>query len=335
MLRAIDRSRYRVIPIGITRDGAFVLEDDDPGKFALTADALPEVVDNGTRVRWPESAASRELTVRRADGVEESLGDVDVVFPILHGRFGEDGTVQGFLELLGLPYVGAGLLMSAIGMDKNTTKSILKSAGVPVVPWVSFTRADLERNRDLWDRRVRSLGLPVFVKPARAGSSVGVSKVGSWDELDAAYDVAYAEDSTVLVEQAVVGREVECGVLEGRDGAGPRVSVAGEIVITGREFYDFEAKYLDAPGIELSCPADLGDGELAQMQRIAARAFEAVGGEGLARVDFFFTGTEFFVNEVNTMPGFTPISMFPKCWIASGMSYEELVTELIDLARVR
>ena len=335
MLRAIDRERFRVIPIGITRDGAFVLEDDDPDKFALSAGNLPEVTDNGTRIRWPESVRSRQLTVRHADGVEESLGDIDVVFPILHGRFGEDGTVQGFLELLGLPYVGAGLLMSAIGMDKNTTKNVLKAAGVPVVPWVAFTRSDLDRRRDLWERRVRALGLPVFVKPARAGSSVGVSKVADWSELDAALDVAFAEDGTVLVEQAVVGREVECGVLEGRDGAEPRVSVAGEIVITGREFYDFEAKYLDAPGIELACPAELRDGELAEMQRIAARAFEAVGGEGLARVDFFFTGTEFFVNEVNTMPGFTPISMFPKCWIASGMSYDALITELIELARVR
>jgi D-alanine-D-alanine ligase len=335
VLRAIDRERFRVIPIGITRDGAFVLEDDDPEKFALTPGSLPEVADNGTRIRWPESARSRELVVRRADGTEESLGDVDVVFPILHGRFGEDGTVQGFLELLGLPYVGAGLLMSAIGMDKNTTKNVLKSAGVPVVPWVAFTRSDLARQRDLWERRARALGLPVFVKPARAGSSVGVSKVSDWSELDAALDVAFAEDATVLVERAVVGREVECGVLEGREGAPPRVSVAGEIVISGREFYDFEAKYLDAPGIDLACPADLREGELGEMQRIAARAFEAVGGEGLARVDFFFTGTEFFVNEVNTMPGFTPISMFPKCWIASGMSYEDLITELIDLARVR
>ncbi|WP_082828988.1 D-alanine--D-alanine ligase family protein [Microbacterium sp. TNHR37B] len=335
VLRAIDRDRFRVIPVGITRDGAFVLEDDDPDKFALAPGALPEVVDNGTRVRWPDSTLSREIVVDHADGRRESLGDVDVVFPILHGRFGEDGTVQGFLELLGLPYVGAGLLMSAIGMDKHTTKSVLKAAGVPVVPWVAFTRAELDRDRDLWERRVRALGLPAFVKPARAGSSVGVSKVSEWTELDAALEAAFAEDVTVLVEQAVVGREVECGVLEGRDGAPPRVSVAGEIVITGRDFYDFEAKYLDAPGIELACPADLREGELAEMQRIAARAFDAVGGEGLARVDFFFTGTEFFVNEVNTMPGFTPISMFPKCWIASGMSYADLITELIDLARVR
>lgn len=264
-----------------------------------------------------------------------SLGEIDVVFPILHGRFGEDGTVQGFLELLDLPYVGAGLLMSAIGMDKHTTKSILKAAGVPVVPWVSVTRRGLERDRDLWERRIRSLGLPAFVKPARAGSSVGVSKVSEWSELDAALETAFAEDTTVLVEQAVTGREIECGVLQGRGGDAPRVSVAGEIVITGRDFYDFDAKYLGAPGIDLVCPAELGDGELAEMQRVAARAFEAVGGEGLSRVDFFYTGTEFFVNEVNTMPGFTPISMFPTCWIATGMSYPELISELIDLALER
>ena len=322
-----------MIPIGITRDGAFVLEDDDPDKFALDAHHLPEVVDNGTRILWPESTRSRELRVRRADGTVNSLGDVDVVFPILHGRFGEDGTIQGFLELLDLPYVGAGLLMSAIGMDKHTTKNVLKAAGVPVVPWVSVTRAGLARNRDLWERRIRALGLPVFVKPARAGSSVGVSKVSDWDGLDAALETAFAEDGTVLVEQAVTGREVECGVLQGRDGEPPRVSVAGEIVVSGREFYDFEAKYLDAPGIDLVCPADLAEGELAEMQRIAARAFEAVGGQGLSRVDFFYTGAEFFVNEVNTMPGFTPISMFPRCWIASGMSYPDLITELIELAR--
>lgn len=334
VLQAIDRSRFDVLPIGITRDGAFVLEDDDPDKFALRPAHLPEVVDNGTRIIWPDSVLSREVKVADATGIR-SLGDVDVVFPILHGRFGEDGTVQGFLELLDLPYVGAGLLMSAIGMDKHTTKQVLKAAGVPVVPWATLTRAELDRDPELWERRVRSLGLPVFVKPARAGSSVGVSKVSEWSELGAALETAFAEDRTVLVEQAVTGREIECGVLQGRDGAPPRVSVAGEIVISGREFYDFDAKYLDAPGIDLVCPADLHPGELAEMQRIAARAFEAVGGEGLSRVDFFYTGTEFFVNEVNTMPGFTPISMFPTCWIASGMTYPDLISELVDLARER
>ena len=193
-----------MIPIGITRDGAFVLEDDDPAKFELDPEHLPEVADNGTRILWPDSARTRELRVQDADG-ERSLGDIDAVFPILHGRFGEDGTIQGFLELLDLPYVGAGVLMSAMGMDKHTTKSVLRSAGVPVVPWVTVRRSDL-RNRGAWETRVRGLGLPVFVKPARAGSSVGVSKVSEWDALDAALDVAFAEDSTVLIEPAVDGR---------------------------------------------------------------------------------------------------------------------------------
>ncbi|WP_144785339.1 D-alanine--D-alanine ligase family protein [Microbacterium sp. BH-3-3-3] len=331
VLRAIDRDRFRVIPVGITRDGAFVLEDDDPDKFALIPDALPQVRDNGTRVRLPDSTLSREWTVTDAEGTR-SLGDVDVVLPILHGRFGEDGTVQGLLELLGIPYAGGGVLMSAIGMNKHVTKQVLRAANVPVVPWVAVTRADLARDRSLWERRIRALDLPVFVKPNEAGSSVGVTKVSQWDDLDAALDTAFAEDGLVLVEKAIVGREVECGVLPGRDGGPVRVSVAGEIVVTGREFYDFEAKYLGAAGVELVCPADLRDGELAEMQRIAAQAFEAIGGQGLARVDFFYTGTEFYVNEVNTMPGFTPISMFPTCWIASGLSYPDLISDLLDAA---
>ncbi|WP_295839876.1 D-alanine--D-alanine ligase family protein [uncultured Microbacterium sp.] len=334
VLRAIDRDRFRVIPVGITRDGAFVLEDDDPDKFALIPDALPEVRDNGTRVRLPDSTLSREWTVTDAEGTR-SLGDVDVVLPILHGRFGEDGTVQGLLELLGIPYAGGGVLMSAIGMNKHVTKQVLRAANVPVVPWVAVTRADLARDRSLWERRIRALDLPVFVKPNEAGSSVGVTKVSQWDDLDAALDTAFAEDGLVLIEKAIVGREVECGVLPGRDGGPVRVSVAGEIVVTGREFYDFEAKYLGAAGVELVCPADLRDGELAEMQRIAAQAFEAIGGQGLARVDFFYTGTEFYVNEVNTMPGFTPISMFPTCWIASGLSYPDLISDLLDAGLAR
>lgn len=323
-----------MIPIGVTRDGAFVLEDDDPDKFALDAAHLPEVIDNGTRVLWPDSALSRELRVSDAAG-ERSLGRVDVILPILHGRFGEDGTIQGLFELLGIPYVGAGVLMSAISMDKHVAKSMLTAAGVPVVPWVRVTREELARDRALVEGRIRDLGLPMFVKPNRAGSSVGVSKVSSWDALDAALDVAFNEDSSVLIEQGIVGRELECGVLPGRSGGRTRVSVAGEVVVTGRDFYDFEAKYLGAPGVDLVCPAPMSDDDLAEMQRIAARAFEAVGGEGLARVDFFFTGTEFYVNEINTMPGFTPISMFPTCWIASGMTYPELVSELIDDALAR
>lgn len=319
-----------MIPVGITRDGAFVLESDEPGRFALDPAHLPEVLDNGTRVRWPEHPGSRELRVTDGSG-ERSLGDVDVVFPILHGRFGEDGTVQGLLELAGLPYVGNGVLASAIGMDKHVTKTVLEGAGLVVAPWVTVTRAALASDPDLWDRRVRALGLPVFVKPARAGSSVGVTKVSDWSELDAALETAFAEDRAVLVEQAVVGREIEVAVLEGRPGEGVRVSVAGEIVVSGREFYDFDAKYLGAAGVELVCPADLGDGELFELQRVAQRTFEAIGGEGLARVDVFLTDEGYVVNEVNTMPGFTPISMFPTCWLNSGLPYPELVAELIEV----
>ncbi len=329
VLSAIDRTRFEVVPVGITRDGAWTLQPDDPELFGLRRE-LPLVEDNGTRVRLPESAGSRELTLVR-DGVEEPLGDIDVFFPIVHGRFGEDGTIQGQLELFDLPYVGNGLLASALAMDKHMTKTVLQGAGIDVAPWVALTRARWDGQRDLFERRIRGLGSPVFVKPSRAGSSVGVTRVADWAELDAAVEIAFAEDSTVLVEAAMTGREVECGVLEGRDGGAPRVSVAGEIVVTGRDFYDFEAKYLDPDAAQLICPTALHEGELAEMQRVAALAFEAIGASGLARVDFFFDGTRFVVNEINTMPGFTPISMFPSCWQASGLSYPELITELIEL----
>jgi D-alanine-D-alanine ligase len=329
VLGAMDPERYDVVLVGITRAGAMTLRSrDEVAGFAL--DDLPELADNGTRVRLPESAATRELVVEEAGGVR-SLGAIDVAFPILHGPFGEDGTIQGAFELVGLPYVGNGVLASALGMDKHFTKTVLEGAGIAVAPWVTVTRGDLARHPDLWRRRMQALDLPVFVKPARAGSSVGVSKVTDWEQLDAALEVAFAEDSRVLVEQGVAGRELECAVLEGRDGEPTRVSVAGEIAITGRAFYDFDAKYRDAPGIELICPAQLGPQELERMQAIAARAFEAIGGAGLARVDFFFTGAEFVVNEINTMPGFTPISMFPSCWLASGLDYPALVDELVAL----
>lgn len=336
VLGAIDRSMFEVVPIGITRDGAFTLQDDETVRAFTLGETLPEIADNGTRVHFPESATSREFTVTRVPegstgATTESLGEIDIAFPILHGPFGEDGTIQGLIELVGLPYVGNGVLASALGMDKHFTKTVLQGAGVAVAPWVTVSRDDLAREPELWTRRIQGLGLPAFVKPARAGSSVGVSKVHDWSELDAALDLAFAEDHRVLIEPGIAGREVECAVLQGRDGEPTRVSVAGEIVFTGREFYDFDAKYRDAPGIELVCPADLQPQQLAEMQRIAARAFDAIGGRGLARVDFFFTGSEFIVNEINTMPGFTPISMFPACWLASGLSYPDLITELIQL----
>ena len=320
-----------MIPIGITRDGAFTLASADPRDYILTAGQLPEVDDNGSRIQWPESVSSRELWVS-GDGVDRSLGSVDVVFPILHGPFGEDGTIQGMLELLGLPYVGSGVLASSLGMDKHFTKLVLQAAGIEVAPWRTVNRFDWDKRPQAIRAMAEQMPLPVFIKPARAGSSVGVSKVSDWNHFAAAMDVAFAEDDHVLIEAGVVGREVECAVLQGRPGEPTRASVAGEIVITGREFYDFEAKYLDAPGIELVCPADLTVDELAELQRLSIRAFEAIDGAGLARVDFFLTETGFVLNEINTMPGFTSISMFPRCWQETGLSYSALIDELIQVA---
>lgn len=324
-----------MVPVGITRDGVFVLEDDDPGKFALDADRLPEVVDNGTRIVWPEGGSDRLLRVRRPDGSIDEIGDIDVVLPILHGLHGEDGTVQGFFDTLGLPYAGGGVLDSALCMDKHFMKIVLQAAGVAVAPWVTVTRARWAADPEGVRADAASLGEPVFVKPARAGSSVGVSKVHDASELDEALEVAFAEDDKVLVETAMVGREVEVAVLEGRGGGPVRASLPGEIVLTTREFYDFEGKYLGGDGAEVVCPADVTPAEVAAIQELGIRAFEAVDGRGLARVDFFLTADGLYVNELNTMPGFTPISMFPKCWLASGMTYPELISELIDTALER
>ena len=332
VLGAIDRDRYEVVPVGITHEGAFVLERDDPAAFALDGGALPEVRDDGGRVLWPDSTATRELTVRRPDGTHESLGAIDVAFPILHGPFGEDGTIQGLFELIGLPYAGNGVLASAVGMDKHFTKTVLQAAGVPVAPWITVTRADLA-DAPFLRRRVAGLGYPAFVKPARAGSSVGVSRIEDASQLDRALEVAFAEDSRVLVERGVVGRELEIGMLGSRTGGPARTSAVGEIVISGRDFYDFEAKYLGAPGIDLVCPAPLGDGERMELERLAVRAFEAIDGRGIARVDVFLTDEGFVVNEINTLPGFTPVSMYPRVWQEAGVEYADLITELLTLAR--
>ena len=317
-----------------------MLESADPARFAVNstvhdADALPTVADNGTRVHWPQDAISRTLTVTDAAGGTIASHEVDVVFPILHGSWGEDGTVQGMLELVDLPYVGSGVLASALGMDKHFTKSMLSQAGIAVAPWRTVNRLDWQRDERAVRAAAAELGSSVFVKPARAGSSVGVSRVTEADDLGDALTIAFAEDDRVLIEAAVTGREVEIGVLGGGPGEPARASVAGEIVVTGRDFYDFAAKYLDAPGIELVCPARLTDDELARMQDLAVRAFDAIGCEGLARVDFFLTDHGFVVNEINTMPGFTPISMFPRCWDASGMGYPDLVDELVRTAVAR
>jgi D-alanine-D-alanine ligase len=332
VLSAIDRDKYEVIPVGITRDGIFVPALDDSSKWTLTEGELPEVVFEDKTVIWP-TGSSKELLVQDARGSLTSLGDVDVVFPVLHGPNGEDGTMQGFLELHNLPYVGNGVFASAAGMDKEFSKALFIAAGLPVTPHVVITKERWLSDPESALEKVRNLGsLPLFVKPARAGSSIGVSKVKEMNDFVKALEVAFTQDSKVTVEKGLVGREIECAVLSKLGGGAPQVSVAGEIVIRSGEFYDFDAKYRDADAAELICPADLSEAELFEMQALARRAFNALGCFGLARADFFLTKDGFFVNELNLMPGFTPISMYPKCWQASGVPYPELIDNLIQLA---
>jgi len=335
VMGAIDRSKYEVIPIGITQAGQFVPAADDAEKWALRKGQLAEVEFDGELIEFALDG-SRSITRISESGDRISLGRVDVVFAVLHGPFGEDGTIQGFLELGDYPYVGNGVFASAAGMDKEFTKGLLQAAGVPVTPHLVVTRANWLNDPEATLARVRQLGKgPFFVKPARAGSSVGVSKVKSFDDFAAAAALALEHDTKFVVENQVVGREVECAVLSSFEDAPVRVSVAGEIVVHGRDFYDFDAKYQDEASVDLIVPAQLSASELAQMQHIAARAFAAIGGYGLARVDFFKTETGFLVNEINTMPGFTPLSMYPKLWQASGLNYPNLIDELIELARAR
>lgn len=331
MLGAIDRDRFSVIPVGITRAGAFVLEEDDPAKFPLDAAHLPEVVDNGTRVLWPEPGSDRTLRVVHPDGVTERLGTVDVVLPLLHGLHGEDGAIQGFFDVIDMPYAGCGILDSAISLDKHFTKVVLSAAGIVVSPGIMVRSAEWLAHPERIRQRVAALGDVVFVKPASAGSSVGVSRVEHGNGLETAFEIAFAEDHKVLVESRVEGREIEVGVLAGRNGERARASLPGEVVLTTRDFYDFEGKYLGGDGVEIVCPADIDVRLIGDLRETAVRVFEAVDGKGLARVDFFVTPAgDLVVNELNTMPGFTPISMFPKCWVASGLSYSELITELVE-----
>jgi D-alanine-D-alanine ligase len=335
VLRALDRDRYDVIPIGIAKDGRWVLVADDPSPLELRPGQRPEVSGAGPGVLVPTSTTDRSLTVFEPGAVPRTLGEVDVVLPLLHGPFGEDGTLQGLLELADVPYVGSGVFASAAAMDKQFMKVLLAGAGLPVGPHVVITDADWQRDPAACAESVAPLGWPVFVKPARAGSSMGISKVHGPDELAAAIETARQHDPKVLVEAAVVGREIECGVVESLTGERPETAPLGEVVVRGggHEFYDFEAKYLDEEHLELSCPADLPEGVAAEISDLAVRAFQALGCEGLARVDFFLTETgQVLVNEVNTMPGFTPVSMFPRMWAAAGLDYPALVDRLLQLA---
>jgi len=340
VLRAIDRDKYDVLPVGITRDGRWVVAPDDPAMWELKAGRLAEVTAAaGSEVVLSSSPDGPQLQVLEAGSVPEVLGQVDVVFPVLHGPFGEDGTVQGLLELTDVRYVGSGVLASAVGMDKHYMKLVFAAHGLPVGPYVVVTPRDWVQRREEVLTRVKALNLPVFVKPARAGSSLGVTRVDDLADLERAVEDAQVHDPKVLVEEGIDGREIECAVLGGRHGGEPRASVPGEIVVdhsTAHEFYDFEAKYIEESTARLDIPADLPDGVAERVRDFALRAFESIGAEGIARVDVFVKPDgEVVLNEINTMPGFTPISMYPKMWEASGLPYPDLIDELIQLALER
>lgn len=320
VLSAIDPGRYEVVTIGITRDGRWIRTDAAHDELRINDRRLPEVT----------AASPEPPTLFAAGSAVAALSAVDVVFPILHGAFGEDGTIQGLLEMAGVPYVGSGVLASAAGMDKAFTKTVLAAAGLNVGRYLV-----MRAGQPVDEAGLAALGLPVFVKPARAGSSVGITKVEDWAQLAAALELAFQHDTKVLIEAAVRGREIECGVLQDADGA-VSASLPAEIRLhPDFDWYSFEAKYLD-DACEFDIPADVGPAEVERIQQAACAAFAALECAGLARVDFFLTaGGELVVNEINTMPGFTPISMYPKMWAESGVGYAELIDRLIATALVR
>lgn len=338
VLRAIDRSKYDVLPIGITREGRWALTADDPERMSITDRQVPDVADLAESpeggVVLPVDPGSREVVYNEPGSVPKALGEVDVVFPVLHGPYGEDGTIQGLLDLSGTPYVGCGVLSSAVGQDKEYMKRIFTSFGLKVGPYLVVRPREWERDQEGARRRVADFvgdhGWPLFIKPARAGSSIGITKVDSFEGLDEAIETAREHDPKVIIEAGIVGREIECGVLEFEDG--PRASVPAEIPpADSHAFYDFEAKYIDsAAGI---VPAPLSEEQTAEVRRLAVDAFDAMSCEGIVRADFFLDEEgEFVINEVNTLPGFTPISMYPRMWQESGVSYPELVDRLIQAA---
>jgi D-alanine-D-alanine ligase len=323
VLAALDRSCFEPVLIGIDKAGRWLTQDP---KKLLASERDPRLVQvgPGLPVHLPSSA-------RRPPSQTPTVGQFDVVFPVLHGTLGEDGAVQGLLEIAGIPYVGAGILGSAIGMDKDVMKRLLREAGIPVASLRTVRHSEFLAHPEQTCRDIAALGYPLFTKPANGGSSVGIRKVtGAADLLDA-MRYAFEFDAKVLVEAAVVGRELELAVLGGEP---PSVSVAGEIVAQHPDgFYSYDAKYIDEHGAKLEAPARISAEELTRAQKLALRAFEVLECEGMARVDLFLKPDgALVVNEINTIPGFTAISMYPRLWALSGVSPTELITRLIDLA---
>jgi D-alanine-D-alanine ligase len=325
VIRALDPEKYEAVPIGITKEGRWLVG-------AGAEKLLPEVLRSGERVVLPADPSAASLVpISRPASPQDSAGiHVDVMFPVLHGTFGEDGTVQGLLELAGLPYVGAGVLASSVGMDKDVQKRLFEQAGLPIVPFVAVTRGKWEHEPKKTIAKIqKSLRFPLFVKPATLGSSVGMSRVAKPKDLPAALNLAADFGLKIIVEKAVNAREIEVSVLGNEN---PQASVPGEI-IPHREYYDYTAKYLES-GTRLEIPAKLTRPQTKKIQDYAIRAFQAIDGTGMARADFFVEKktSRIFINELNTIPGFTSISMYPKMWEASGTSYRDLIDHLIQLA---
>ncbi|HEY9868829.1 MAG TPA: D-alanine--D-alanine ligase [Candidatus Obscuribacterales bacterium] len=327
ILEAIDKNKYDVVPIAIDKAGRWYL--NDASRLLLHADDPKSIkLNNGSRdsvalVPAPSGKQEQLISLTKHEPVEP----IDVVFPVLHGTYGEDGTVQGLLKLANIPFVGPSVLGSAVGMDKDVTKRLLREAGIPVARFLVFERH--RRSAIDFGAVTDQLGLPLFVKPANLGSSVGVSKAKDEREFKEAIALAFEYDTKILIEEAISGREIECAVLGNEE---PMVSIPGEIVPT-HEFYSYEAKYIDEKGALLEIPAKLTPEQVSAVQDLSARTFKALCCEGMARVDCFLTcDGQFLVNEINTIPGFTTISMYPKLWEASGLPYTELVDRLIQLA---
>lgn len=330
VLAHLDQERFEVVPVGITKDGGWVLGPDDPKELELKDRIEPEVAAN-TAIALPGDPTRRDLVLLEPGRGGEVLAGVDVVFPVLHGALGEDGTIQGLLEMADVPYAGAGVLSSAVSMDKEFAKKLLAASGLPV-----GTYEVLRPGKPTMDQRQRDrLGLPVFVKPARAGSSVGITRVTDYADLDEAIAEARRTDPKVIIESAVAGREIECGVLEFPDGR-VEASLPAELRVTGgAQWYDYESKYLDDV-TEFDIPAKIDDDAIDRVREAAVTAFHAVDCQGLARVDFFVTEDgEPIVNEVNTMPGFTSISLYPRMWEQTGIDYPALLTTLVETALAR
>lgn len=340
VLRAIDREKWDVVTVGISTTGEWFLCPQEELERLLDENPIAELTVGEELVSLPLKVGESELIVRQAGPRGETVTrdrHIDVVLPLLHGPFGEDGTLQGLLELADLRYVGCGVTASAVGMDKHFMKLAFEAAGMEVGPYTVVTDRQWAVDPTGVRERIAALGFPVFVKPARAGSSFGITKVDGPEGLDAAIAAAREHDRKLVVEAGIVGREIECAVLQGRGTDPARTSMPGEIeIVDEHAFYDFEAKYVSQASARLSCPADLPREATDAIRAGAVTAFEALDGEGLCRADFFYTPEgRVLINEVNTMPGFTPISMYPRMWAESGLDYPRLIDELLCLAMDR